>query len=66
MCNVGKIDKIIRALLGVVLLAAAFLMPQYWWVGIAGAIALGTALISFCPLYVILKLNTGCKKPDAE
>ncbi|PHR54278.1 MAG: hypothetical protein COA44_13755 [Arcobacter sp.] len=63
MCNIGKIDRIIRAILGLGLLAAAALTP-YWYLSIVGAIALGTSLISFCPLYMVLRLNTGCKAKD--
>jgi len=64
MCNLGKIDRIIRAILGLALLAAAVLTP-YWYLAIVGAIALGTALISFCPLYTLLGLNSGCKTKGA-
>jgi len=64
MCNLGKIDRIIRAVLGLVLLAAAVLTP-YWYLGIVGVIALGTSLISFCPLYALLGLNTGCSTKKA-
>ena len=65
MCNLGKTDKIIRALLGIVLLVAAYLTP-YWWLAIFGAVALGTSLLSFCPLYAILGLNSGCKSENSE
>jgi len=65
MCNLGKIDRIIRAVLGLALLAAAYLTP-YWWLAIIGAVALGTSLLSFCPLYAILGLNTGCKSENKE
>lgn len=64
MCNLGKIDRIVRAVAGLGLLAAAALTP-YWWLAIIGVVALGTSLISFCPLYTILRLNTGCKSKDA-
>ena len=59
----GKIDRIIRAVVGIVFLAAAVLTP-YWWLAIIGAVALGTSLISFCPLYTLLHLNTGCKTKE--
>ena len=60
MCNLGKFDRIIRAIFGLALLAAAALTP-YWYLAIVAAIALGTSLISFCPLYTVLGLNSGCK-----
>ncbi len=60
MCNVGKLDRMIRAVLGVVLLVVG-ISTGMWIVTTIGAIALVTAAISFCPLYAILKLDTGCK-----
>ena len=60
MCNLGKIDRIIRVILGLSLLIASALTP-YWYLAIIAAVALGTSLISFCPLYSLLGLNTGCK-----
>ena len=66
MCNIGKIDRIIRALLGLILIVVAFVTP-YGWVAIIGAVAVGTSIISFCPLYTFLRINTGCKaKTDEE
>lgn len=60
MCNEGKIDRIIRVVLGVVIIAWGVMNNN--WLGAIGLIPLGTALIGFCPLYAILKINTGCKK----
>lgn len=60
MCNVGKIDRIIRSLLGIILIVVSLFMGNVI-VGILGAIALATAAMSFCPLYTLLKLNTGCQ-----
>ena len=65
MCNIGKIDRIIRALLGLILIVVAFLTP-YGWLAIIGAVAAGTSLISFCPLYTLLHINTGCKTKTEE
>jgi len=60
MCNMGKIDKIIRVVVALGFFAAALLTP-YWWLAIVGAVAIATVLISFCPLYTLLGINTGCK-----
>ena len=65
MCNMGKTDKIIRAIVGLALLAAAYLTP-YWWLAIIGVIALGTALLTFCPMYAILGINTSCEVKHEE
>lgn len=56
----GKTDKIIRLVVALGLFAAAFLTP-YWWLALLGAVATGTVLISFCPLYALLGIDTGCK-----
>jgi EamA domain-containing membrane protein RarD len=59
MCNLGKIDRIIRAIFGIVIIAVGITMDIWILTGL-GIIALTTAAISFCPLYSLLKLNTGC------
>lgn len=64
MCNLGKIDRIIRALLGLGLITAAYF--TYGWLAIIGAVAVGTSIISFCPLYKVLGINTGCKTAEEE
>ncbi len=66
--NVGGMDRVIRAILGIVLLAVGiFAVAGTWqWVSIVvGAILVLTSLVSFCPLYAVLKLNT-CKSEAAE
>ena len=60
-CNVGKTDKIIRFVLGIII-AALGLFYQSWW-GLIALIPIGTALINFCPLYPIFGANT-CKKKE--
>ncbi|MFZ5940030.1 MAG: YgaP family membrane protein [Bacteroidota bacterium] len=54
--NVGKTDKIIRIALGLVIAAAGIYFKSWW--GLVAIIPLGTALISFCPLYGIFGLST--------
>jgi hypothetical protein len=59
--NVGGIDRVIRILLGIALLAWWFFAPGMGlrWVPLAlGIVALGTGLMSTCPLYSLLGLNT--------
>lgn len=57
MVNVGKLDRAIRIILGVVLLALVFVGPQTPW-GWIGLVPLITGFIGFCPLYKILGINT--------
>jgi type IV secretory pathway TrbD component len=54
--NMGKTDRIIRILLGL-LIGAAGIYFQSWW-GLLGLVLLGTALISWCPLYAPFKIST--------
>ncbi len=55
--NVGGIDRILRIVIGIVLLALVFVGPKTPW-GWIGLIPLITGLINFCPLYSMFKLST--------
>jgi Protein of unknown function (DUF2892) len=57
--NVGSIDRILRVVLGLALLAFAFFSGhQYAWIGYIGVVPLATALIGNCPIYSIFGLST--------
>lgn len=57
--NVGGIDKVLRIVVGVVLLSLVFLLDgaARWW-GLVGLIPLGTGVFGFCPLYALFGLST--------
>ncbi|HPG43921.1 MAG TPA: DUF2892 domain-containing protein [Acholeplasmataceae bacterium] len=57
--NVGKVDQIIRYIIGAILIVLAFVLPLYWLL-IPAAIAIFTAVFSFCGLYRLFGINT-CK-----
>ena len=57
--NEGKIDRILRVILGVVLLSLVFVGPQTMW-GLLGLIPLVTGLVGTCPIYSMLGIRT-CK-----
>lgn len=59
ICNVGKIDKSVRLIIGVVIAALGFYY-QSWW-GLVAIIPILTAILGFCPLCIPFKINT-CKK----
>ncbi len=59
--NVGTLDRFLRAIAGVILIALVFVGPQTVW-GWIGVIPLATAFISFCPAYRLLGLSTCAKK----
>lgn len=60
-CNIGKVDLIVRIIMGLVLiLLAAYL--QSIILGVMGIIPLATGITRFCPIYTIFKINSGCDK----
>jgi hypothetical protein len=60
--NMGNSDKIVRVLLAVVFAALYFTGTVTGTLGLVLVVAAGifvlTSLISFCPLYTILGINT--------
>ena len=67
MKNMGNTDRIIRLISGIILIAAGILLQvrigRLWWIGLVGAVLTGTALISFCPLYLPFGIST--RKSDS-
>lgn len=59
--NIGITDKIIRLIVGFVLVGLYFWGPQTAW-GLIGIIPILTAVVGYCPLYSPLKLSTLKKK----
>ncbi|RMX08613.1 DUF2892 domain-containing protein [Corticibacter populi] len=55
--NVGGIDRVLRVVVGAVLLGLAAKGIVGWW-GWLGIVPLLTGLVGFCPLYPLLGLNT--------
>ena len=55
-CNVGKVDRIIRVLIGLALLVGGFYFNSWW--GAIGLIPLLTAVVGWCPLYLSFGLST--------
>lgn len=60
--NIGHADRAIRVLLGLGLLALAFIGPKTAW-GYIGIVPLLTALVGFCPAYRLFGFRT-CALPD--
>lgn len=57
--NVGKSDKTMRIILGVIIIGLGVYFGSWW--GIVGLVPLLTGLINFCPIYHLLGMST-CKK----
>ncbi len=66
-CNVGGIERPIRIVVGVFLVALALFggMPTggAWAAGVVGAIALVTGAVGFCPASMLFGINTCPTKP---
>lgn len=61
--NENPVDRMLRIVIGVALLALVFTGPQTPW-GWIGIVPLFTGLAGSCPLYTVLHLST-CPKPRA-
>lgn len=60
--NVGQIDKVIRLVVALILFSLYFVLDgSSRYLALIGIIPLGTALMNFCPLYTVFKINTGKK-----
>ena len=55
--NVGGLDRGLRVIVGLGLIAATATGTIGLW-GWIGVVPLATGLFSFCPLYTLLKINT--------
>jgi hypothetical protein len=57
--NIGKVDAVIRYIIGIVLLLMVVLTEGPWrWLGLIGIIPIVTAAVSFCPLWRLFGINT--------
>jgi hypothetical protein len=62
-CNVGGIDRVLRILIGAVVLGAGVYLNSWW--GAIGAIPLFTGLVGWCPAYMPLNISS-CKINEEE
>ncbi len=58
--NVGGVDRILRIIFGLGLIAIVFVGPHTPW-GWIGVIPLITALVGFCPAYRLISMNTSSR-----
>ncbi len=67
--NEGTIDRAVRLIVGIVLLALVFSSLSGIWqivAAVAGLIMLATGAIGFCPLYGLFGFNTCPRQPTAR
>ncbi|HED37248.1 MAG TPA: DUF2892 domain-containing protein [Ignavibacteria bacterium] len=62
--NVGTTDKIVRIILGLVIIILGIIYGSWW--GLIGVIPLLTAFISFCPIYAPFKISTFKRKKTTQ
>lgn len=55
--NIGSTDKVIRIIIGILLLSLYFFGPQTPW-GLLGIIPILTAIVGVCPAYIPFKIST--------
>jgi hypothetical protein len=69
MSNVGWADRVVRFVVGLLLIAFAIPLgfPQTgWnWVGWIGVVPLLTATFAYCPAYVLFGVSTCSAKPQS-
>jgi hypothetical protein len=62
--NMGTVDRVLRAIVGVVLISLVFVGPHTPW-GWIGVVPLLTALVGWCPAYVPFGISTCRKNTEA-
>lgn len=60
--NIGKLDRIVRIVAGVILIALGVLTPGAMWVAYAGLVPLFSGVFGIC--LVLCAANCCGKKPD--
>ncbi len=62
--NENTIDRAVRVVIGLVLLALVVAGPKTPW-GLIGLVPLATGLVGFCPLYRLVGIST-CAVPERK
>ena len=57
--NVGSTDRIIRFILGAVIIVLGFYFKSWW--GVVGIVPILTATLNFCPAYSLIGVSTKTK-----
>lgn len=63
--NIGTADRILRLIVGVILLALIFVIDGgLRWIGLIGLIPLATAAVGWCPAYTMFGISTCASDRD--
>jgi len=55
--NINSVDRILRLVIGAILVSLVFVGPKTPW-GYIGLILIATSVINFCPIYRVLGIST--------
>ena len=55
--NEGTVDRVLRVIVGLVLVSLVFIGPKTAW-GWIGVVPILTGLVGYCPAYRLIGLNT--------
>jgi len=55
-CNVGRVDKVVRIIAGLAIIAAGIYFGSWW--GAIGVLPLVTATLGWCPAYLSFGIST--------
>ena len=56
-CNIGRVDRILRIVIGLAILSLVFVGPKSLW-GLVGLVPLTTAIFRWCPPYALFGIST--------
>jgi hypothetical protein len=57
-CNIGTTDRIVRAVIGLIVIAVGFYLSSWW--GAIGLVPIITSVTGWCGLYTLFGIST-CK-----
>ena len=59
-CNMGKVDRVVRGIVGSIIIGVGVgVYYQSWW-GAIGVVPLGVAIVGTCPVYLPFGISS-CK-----
>jgi predicted RND superfamily exporter protein len=62
--NVGRTDKVIRVIIGAVIIVLGITFKSWW--GLIGVLPILTAVFGFCVLYTVFGINTAKPKTPPQ
>ncbi len=56
--NVGETERMLRILIGLLLIGLALAFGGMWWIGLIGIIPVVTGVLGWCPVYLPFGIST--------